>query len=101
MIDGGSEAEIGRISHRDRVELENNFLDVLNADRTELGNTTVVPLRLLYTHDTVITVSEYMDLALKVKTIGGIEEIITAGPGEVDYKPALGFELSLTAILNF
>jgi hypothetical protein len=99
MIAGGAKGEIGRISHRDRFELENNFLDVLNAERTDLGNTTVVPLRLLFTHDTVMTVSEYMDLALSVKTIGGVEEIIS-GDGSA-YQPALGFELRLTAVLNF
>ena len=101
MISGEAEGETGRISHRDRVELENNFLDVLNAGREELGNTTVVPLRLLFTHDTVMTVSEYLDLALSVKTVGGVEEVITADPEEIKYRPALGFELRLTAIMNF
>jgi hypothetical protein len=101
LITGDAETEIGRITHRDRLELENTFLEVLNADRTELGNTTVVPLRLLFTHDTVLTVSEYLDLELSVKTAGGVEEIITAVPAEIEYKPALGFELRLSAVLNF
>ena len=101
MIAGQAEGEIGRVSHTDRFEMENNFLKVLNAERTELGSTTLVPLRLLFTHDTVMTVSEYVDLALSVKTIGGVEEIITAGSSESEYKPALGFELRLSAVLNF
>ena len=101
MIAGQAEGEIGRVSHTDRFELENSFLRVLNAERTELGSTTLVPLRLLFTHDTVMTVSEYVDLALSVKTIGGVEEIITAGSSESEYKPALGFELRLSAVLNF
>jgi hypothetical protein len=48
-----------------------------------------------------MTVSEYLDLSLSVKTIGGVEEIITADPEGIEYKPALGFELRLTAVLNF
>jgi hypothetical protein len=99
MVSGGSEGDIGWISHQDRFEVENNYLDVLNAGRAVLGNTTVVPLRLLFTHDTVMTVSEYMDLALSVKTIGGVEEKIEGGV--INYNPALGFELRLTAMLNF
>ena len=99
MIAGQSQGEIGRITHRDRFELENNLIRVLNAERRELGNTTLVPLRLLFTHDTVMTVSEYLDLSLSVKTIGGVEEIIS-GDGSA-YKPALGFELRLAAIMNF
>ncbi|MBA7480818.1 hypothetical protein ES707_16280 [subsurface metagenome] len=86
----------GRISHSDRFELENTFLI---ADRPRLSDTTVVPLRLLFSHNTVMTVSRYMDLELSVKTIGGVEEIITSG--ESEYQPALGFELRLTAMLNF
>jgi hypothetical protein len=88
--------QTGRISHIERFELENNFLI---ADRTELNDTTVVPLRLLFSHNTVMTVSQYMDLELSVKTIGGVEEIITSGQSR--FESALGFELRLTAILNF
>ncbi len=94
--EGGSTARIGRISHKDRIDLENTFLI---ADRTVLGNMTVEPLRLSFTHDTIVTVSEYMDLELSIKSIGGVEEIIAEG--DSDYKPALGFELRLTAVLNF
>jgi hypothetical protein len=99
MLSGEVEGEIGRISHRDRLELENVFLSVLNAERTSMGSTTLVPLRLQYTHDTVMTVSEYMDLVLSVKTIGGVEEIISVDG--TAYQPALGFELRLNAVLNF
>jgi hypothetical protein len=99
MLAGQAEAEIGRISHRDRLELENELISVNNAERTALGVTTLVPFRLLYTHDTVMTVSEYMDLVLSVKTLGGVEEIISAGG--TTYQPALGFELRLSAVLNF
>ncbi len=88
--------QTGRISHRERFELENTFLI---ADRTELNDTTVVPFRLLFSHNTVMTVSQYMDLELIVKAIGGVEEIITSG--QSSFQPALGFELRLTAILNF
>ena len=94
-IDGESVAA-GRIAHADRFELENTFLI---AERTELSDTTVEPLRLLYTHSTSLTVSEHLDLQLDVKTIAGVEEIISGGSGE--YQPALGFELRLSAILNF
>jgi hypothetical protein len=93
---GLSAADAGRISHRQRFELENTFLI---ADRSELNNTTVVPVRVLFTHETLMTVSQYMDLSLGIKTIGGVEEIISGG--QSDYKPALGFELRLSAILNF
>jgi hypothetical protein len=86
----------GRIRHTQRLELENTFLD---ADRTELSDTTVVPLRLLFSHSTIMTVSQYMDLQFDVKTIGGVEEIITSG--QSSFQPALGFELRLTGILNF
>jgi hypothetical protein len=86
----------GRITHSERLELENTFLI---AERTKLSDTTVVPLRLLFSHNTVMTVSQYMDLELSVKTIGGVEEIITSG--ESSYQPALGFELRFTAVLNF
>lgn len=99
ILEGESQGKVGRITHRDRLELENTFLRVLNAERRELGNTTLVPIRLLFTHDTVMTVSEYLDLSLNVKTIGGVEEIISGDGSE--YRPALGFELRLTAILNF
>jgi hypothetical protein len=99
MLAGEAEGEIGRISHRDRLELENELLSVLNAERTALGSSTLVPLRLQYTHDTVMTVSEYMDLVLSVKTIGGVEEIISVDG--TTYQPALGFELRLNAVLNF
>ena len=99
MLAGEAEGEIGRISHRDRLELENELLSVINAERTALGSTTLVPFRLQYTHDTVITVSEYMDLVLSVKTIGGVEEIISVDG--TTYHPALGFELRLNAVLNF
>jgi hypothetical protein len=88
--------QTGRISHSERLELENTFLI---ADRTKLSDTTVVPFRLLFSHNTVMTVSQYMELELSVKTIGGVEEIITSG--QSSFQPALGFELRLTAILNF
>jgi len=101
MLAGETEEEIGRITHTDRFTLENDFLKVLNADRMALGLTSLVPFRLVFTHDTVMTVSEYVDLVLGVKTIGGVEEIITAGSSESEYKPALGFELRLSALLNF
>jgi hypothetical protein len=94
--DEESATDIGRISHRDRLELENTFLV---ADRGELNDTTIVPLRLFYTHSTLITVSEYLDLDFSIKAIAGAEEIVTQGSSE--YKPALGFELRLTGILNF
>jgi len=83
-------------SHSERFELENTFLI---ADRTRLNDTAVVPLRMLFSHNTVMTVSQYMDLELNVKTIGGIEEIITSG--QSSFQPALGFALRLTAVLNF
>jgi hypothetical protein len=88
--------QTGRISHSERFELENTFLI---ADRTMLSDTTIVPFRLLFTHNTVMTVSQYMNVELSVKTIGGVEEIITSG--QSSFEPALGFELRLTAILNF
>jgi hypothetical protein len=101
MIAGETEGEIGRITHTDRFTLENDFPKVLNTDRRALGLTSVVPFRLVFTHDTVMTVSEYVDLAFGVKTIGGVEEIISAASSESDYKEALGFELRLSAVLNF
>jgi hypothetical protein len=40
-----------------------------------------------------------MDLVLSVKTIGGVEEIISVDG--TTYQPALGFELRLNVVLNF
>jgi len=96
LLSSSLAGKTGRISHSDRFELENTFLD---ADRVKLSDTTVVPLRLLFSHNTVMIVSQYMDLRLSVKTIGGVEEIIASG--QSSFEPALGFELRLTAILNF
>jgi hypothetical protein len=91
-----AEGKVGRISHRDRLELENTFL---MADRSQLSDTTIEPLRLLFQHNTVVTVSNHLDLELSIKTIGGVAESITDGKSV--YLPALGFELRLSAVLTF
>jgi hypothetical protein len=98
LVAGSTARDVGRISHRDRLELENTLLGA-KTEREELGDTTLVPIGLLFMHDTVMTVSELLDLKLSVKTIGGVEETISGGNST--YQPALGFELRLTAILNF
>ena len=82
--------------HTERLTVENQLLVM---DRAKTTATGVVPLRVVFEHQTLMGVSENLQVELALRTMGGVQERIEAGRSV--YEPAWGLEARLEMILRF